>query len=119
MKKFLVLLLVLFSGCATVEVVKYNNNNYPPKGLNDQIDIYDAAAPAREYVEVAKLKYNGATSSINEQKALDALKAKAQELGADGLILRGVSESSETVQTITLGSSEHNPLPRPKSNMSA
>ena len=112
MKKLVLLLVLLLAGCATVEVVKYNQP-FPPKGLDAQIDVYDTAQPEKPYVEIGKLKYVS-TSTINEEKAIGELKVKARELGADGIILKGFTESTVSTYTIPVGGSSDSSTSTPK-----
>jgi len=103
MKKLILLFVLVLMGCASVKVVKYHEP-FPPKELNAQIDLYDTVKPEKPYVEIGKLIYVSATSSVNEEKAIEDLKVKARELGADGLILKGFVESNVSVPAYTVGS---------------
>ena len=113
MKRLLLLLVLVFVGCATVKVVKYNQV-FASKAQDAKIDVYDASAPEKPYVEIGKITYVSATSSVDEEKALEQLKVKARELGADGIILKGFVESNVTTYTIPVAGSGGESSSQPK-----
>lgn len=89
LKKILALLIIIvsFTSCATPNIIMYHKP-YPPKSINDNIDIFHTSIPNREYVEIAQITCNDTDENWN----ISQIKIKAKELGADALIIVGKSD---------------------------
>jgi hypothetical protein len=83
MKKFMSLLLlaVIFAGCASVPTVQMLNQSFPPKSENDTVEVFKNKRPERPYIEIAEITY--------EKNDIPTIVAQAKELGADAIIITG------------------------------
>ncbi|MBR4265366.1 MAG: hypothetical protein IKQ46_04835 [Bacteroidales bacterium] len=58
---------------------------YPPKNNDAVIDVYITNKPTVEYIEFAQIRCN----DTNDEWNLNQIKAKAREIGADGILITG------------------------------
>ncbi len=90
LKRFTLLsvIMLLFSSCGVS--VSMINSAYQSKSEDAHIDVYYTKRPSCEYIEIAKL-----TSNIGfENTDMDKIKSKANELGADGIIIIGQASTN-------------------------
>ena len=62
---------------------------YPPKKMNESIDVYQTTMPDKGYIEIAKISCNDTSDKWNLKQIL----IKAREIGADGIIIMGTDKS--------------------------
>jgi hypothetical protein len=93
---------ILFGCGYRVTQVMISNQTYPPKSDSYQISVY-STTPERPYIVIAQIyafPRNPIDVSIwSADSAIEALKKRAKELGADALVLKRV----DTVPTGTMG----------------
>ena len=58
---------------------------YSPKGVGEDIDVYQTSLPNREYIEIAKISCGDTDDDWNMKQILK----KAREIGADAIIMTG------------------------------
>ena len=63
---------------------------YPSKTEDAQFDVYYTNRPEKKYIELAQIICNDTDDNWN----LKQIKIKAQEIGADGIIVLGKSSSA-------------------------
>jgi len=63
---------------------------YPAKTQDAQFDVYYTNRPEKKYIELAQIICNDTDDNWN----LKQIKIKAQEIGADGIIVLGKSSSA-------------------------
>ena len=88
--KWLFVGLLLLTGCATPMVSMYTSS-YPAKQEDEKIDIYRSQKPAREYIEIAEIKYHDYIFDDYSGQNMSQIVKKAKEIGADGVIILGSS----------------------------
>ena len=71
---------------AKPEVLKYGQL-FPAKDETEQIDIYSASLPTKEYIEIAQITCKDTEDDWNLKQIL----IKAREIGADGIIILGTA----------------------------
>ena len=96
-----VVIVIFFSACMSKAVVVLYGQTYPAKIDSVQIDVYRSIKPSKAYIEVGEISCS----------ALNQLKIKAREIGADGLIILGpgaISSGGYLVGNVVVSSSESN-----------
>lgn len=91
-----VLSTILFAGCVTTNATMLGSATaVRPKLAPTEVRIYRTADQIKaRYEEVALINAAGQAGSTNEAKMLEAMRKKAAEVGANGLILDAISEPS-------------------------
>lgn len=89
----LFILTIFLSSCSSTgflmakpEVLKYGQL-FPVKDETEQIDIYSALLPTKEYIEIAQITCKDTEDDWNLKQIL----IKAREIGADGIIILGTA----------------------------
>ena len=91
----LLLTIMLFSCKSTgfmmgkAKVTMLIDVSYPAKAETEDIDVYSTKKPAKDYVEFALVK----CADTNNEWCIKQIKAKAREIGADGIIITGAAAS--------------------------
>ena len=78
-------IVIFLSACMSKAVVVLYGQTYPAKIDSVQIDVYRSIKPSKAYLEVGEISCR----DTNKEWALNQLKIKAREIGADGLIIIG------------------------------
>ncbi|MBI3247273.1 MAG: hypothetical protein HYZ50_12285 [Deltaproteobacteria bacterium] len=92
---WLLLFAVLAAGCVSTTATRLGTSGLRASLLPESVAIYRTAAQVPgKYEEVALLYSKGAATMTNEPQMFDSMKAKAAELGANGIILDAISEPS-------------------------
>lgn len=97
MKKLMpiIFLIFLISGCQSTGFlmakakVTMINEPYPAKDENSNIEVYITNVPSDPYIELAQITCD----DTEDDWCLKQIKIKAREIGADGIIIIGKSES--------------------------
>lgn len=85
-------LLILVS-CVSVNAVRLGPAQNRPPVPADQVVVYRTADQVpRDYEEIALLNAEGSTTWTNEANMIEAMKKKAGQYGANGIILDAISE---------------------------
>ena len=85
-------LLILIS-CVSVNAVRLGPAQNRPPVPADQVVVYRTADQVpRDYEEIALLNAEGSTTWTNEANMIEAMKKKAGQFGANGIILDAISE---------------------------
>ena len=98
---------IFLSACMSKAVVVLYGQPYPAKIDSVQIDVYRSIKPSKAYIEVGEIS----CKDTNKEWALNQLKIKAREIGADGLIILGPGPTSSggyVVGNVVVSSSESN-----------
>lgn len=87
---------ILLAGCVSTNATMLGSATaVRPKLAPTEVRIYRTADQVKsKYEEVALINAAGQAGSTNEAKMLDAMRKKAAEVGANGLILDAISEPS-------------------------
>jgi hypothetical protein len=102
---FLVLLATatgLLMACYSVSVLRLKD--YESRPASRHVDVYASSDQVkRSFAEIAIVSVDDAGNGVREQTLVDALVRKAQEIGADGIILEAPQTSSGwmTSRTVT------------------
>lgn len=86
---------ILCAGCASTGFLMASpkvtmfGSAYPSKAPDSPLDVYRAAKPQRDFVELAEISCGDTDDDWNLRQVL----LKAREIGADGVILLGQSGS--------------------------
>ena len=83
-------IVIFLSACMSKAVVVLYGQTYPAKIDSVQIDVYRSIKPSKAYIEVGEIS----CKDTNKEWALNQLKIKAREIGADGLIILGPGATS-------------------------
>ena len=87
-------LLILIS-CVSVNAVRLGPAQNRPPVPADQVVVYRTADQVPgDYEEIALLNAEGSTTWTNEANMIEAMKNKAGQYGANGIILDAISEPS-------------------------
>ena len=78
-------IVIFLSACMSKAVVVLYGQPYPTRIDSVQIDVYRSIKPSKAYIEVGEISCR----DTNKEWALNQLKIKAREIGADGLIILG------------------------------
>src|SRR3984957_7099126 len=100
----------LLAGCSTSSHVLLGTPR--PPITPDQVRVY--AQPPAHYEQIASINANSSaslalTGQQNMDKALDRMKAEAAKLGANGILLQGVSDAQTGSIGTGVGSSSYGP----------
>jgi len=98
-------IVIFLSACMSKAVVVLYGQPYPAKVDSVQIDVYRSVKPSKAYIEVGEIS----CKDTNKEWALNQLKIKAREIGADGLIILGPGATSSggyLVGNVVVSSSE-------------
>ncbi len=103
-------LVLLLAGCSTSSHVLLGTPR--PPITPDQVRIY--SAPPARYEQIASINANSSaslalTGQQNMDKALERMKAEAAKLGANGILLQGVSDAQTGSIGTGVGSSSYGP----------
>jgi len=101
---------LLLAGCSTSSHVLLGTPR--PPITPDQVRVY--AQPPAHYEQIASINANSSaslalTGQQNMDKALDRMKAEAAKLGANGILLQGVSDAQTGSIGTGVGSSSYGP----------
>jgi len=83
----LLILFLLIVSCVSgppVLVMRFTEESFPPTG---NVEVLRTAPPQEEYVEIGEISLR--VGSANRENAIIRLRSKAEELGADAIILMG------------------------------
>lgn len=96
MKYFMFLALVLAAGCVSTNATMLGTaTGVHPVLAPDAVRIYRTADQIKgKYEEIAILNATGESSWTNESKMMNSMRAKAAKLGANAIVLDGISEPS-------------------------
>ncbi|MGO9267001.1 MAG: hypothetical protein ACLQBA_19350 [Candidatus Binataceae bacterium] len=86
----LILLSILFTGCARASVQAIGTSHYPPLARNAEVLVYTDDSQVKEpYEVVGIISYTnpGKYQVLTLGKAIEPLKKKAREIGANGIII--------------------------------
>lgn len=79
----LLLLIVIFFGCLTVNFAPANmSKRYEKKVPASSVQIFRTKLPEKEYIEIGSVNINGGSPS----QIADAIRKKAAEVGGDAVI---------------------------------
>lgn len=98
-------IVIFLSACMSMAVLVLDGQPYPAKIDSVQIDVYRSIKPSKAYIEVGEIS----CKDTNKEWALNQLKIKAREIGADGLIILGPGATSSggcLVGNVVVSSSE-------------
>ncbi len=87
-----VIVAVVLMGCSGVTKVKYSpltSIDRPPRSI-DRVEVFTTQEPTKPYVEVGVLSYR-AVPAENYTDAVQYMRAKAAQLGVDGISILGSS----------------------------
>ena len=81
------MVLVLLVGCAApIRHIYLADQPYPPHHQNYPIPIYRDTLPDEPFVEVAVVSFKLTNKLQSREKAIEAMKAKAREMGGEAII---------------------------------
>jgi hypothetical protein len=83
----LLILAVLAGGCVSVNYTKLGENEYQATDPSAVIVYADPSDVPGKFEKIGLLNASGGSNFSNEQSLVDAMKQKAAEMGADGIIL--------------------------------
>jgi len=98
-------IVIYLSACMSKAVVVLYGQPYPTRIDSVQIDVYRSIKPSKAYIAVGEIS----CKDTNKEWALNQLKIKAREIGADGLIILGPGATSSggyLVGNVVVSSSE-------------
>ncbi|MFC1709946.1 hypothetical protein ACFL2J_07830 [Candidatus Omnitrophota bacterium] len=81
---YILISLVLLSGCVTVNSVKYSPEIYPATNLED-IKVF-SVRPSREYIEIGEVSVEAPVYDALE--TIEELRKKVSQMGGQAVILR-------------------------------
>lgn len=80
------LLIVTLGGCVGATYVPTSHAAYPPRAKNCPIEVYTAALPDRDFVEIGIVEGEGSFWKSDTEDVLPKLKSKACRAGGDAII---------------------------------
>lgn len=92
-----VVLAILLGGCASTSVVETGTRSYTAKPSDCDMKIFNSFPTDAKYEEIGIIYGKAGGSAFHGQglkSLLPDMKSEACKLGADALILKGISESS-------------------------
>lgn len=94
--RVMVAALLLLAACVSTNATMLGTSTeVRPKLAPEQVRIYRTADQVKaRYEEVALINASGSAGATNEAKMLNAMRKRAAEVGANGLILDAISEPS-------------------------
>lgn len=86
----LLVALVLLAGCVSTNVTPLDGGSYPPVDPASVRIYVDEADIEGAYTKLALIYAKGDYTFVSERKLLKKAQARAAELGANGLLVRGI-----------------------------
>lgn len=93
LRSLMIVAVIGLAGCSGIETIKLTNQKFPPTSA-DSVRVY-TVPPTQPYTEIAILK-SDKYDADEEAKLLEKMKKDAAELGADGLIITGASQTGRS-----------------------
>ena len=98
MKPYLIVFILVLSGCASSSVQLLSAEQYPSKNSECPLDVFTSESKVtKKYKEIAIITHKTKQDAFSDKGAssiIPELKEEACKLGADGLIVRSVQQGT-------------------------
>jgi hypothetical protein len=76
----------MFSGCASVSTVMYNDKDIYPETDPQEIKVFNNIRPPRDYIEIGEIRVESPVYDIVE--TIEKLRVRVAKMGGEAVILR-------------------------------